>query len=77
MSTEARLIEELNAECNRLNRELVDAWARLRELTTPPPVERCAVVAWLRGPRNASHVEEACLEAADEIERGEHWRGGV
>jgi hypothetical protein len=36
--------------------------------------ERAAVVAWLRGPCIDGVIEEACVLAADAIERGEHRR---
>ncbi len=36
--------------------------------------ERAAVVAWLRGLCIDGFIEEACVLAADEIERGEHRR---
>lgn len=34
--------------------------------------ERAAIVAWLRGPCIDGVIEEACMLAADAIERGEH-----
>jgi len=36
--------------------------------------ERAAVVAWLRGACIDGVIEEACVLAADAIERGEHRR---
>jgi hypothetical protein len=79
----SELILSMSAANERQHQELMRLWERVFELTRwreeqdRSDVERTAVLNWLRSPRNEGHVEQACLEAADEIERGEHRREGV
>jgi hypothetical protein len=50
---------------------------RLKEYRTEKRAmtfEREAIVAWLRGPNIDGVVEEACVIAADMIERGDHLK---
>lgn len=74
----SELILSMSAANERQHQELMRLWERVFELTRwreeqdRSDVERTAVLAWLRGFR-----EEACLQAADEIERGEHRKAGV
>jgi hypothetical protein len=65
-------VKELIAELRERRAQVDDYRMMIDGLENAAREERAAVVAWLRGPCIDGVIEEACVLAADAIERGEH-----